>query len=145
MYTIESYYSNCIGDQVIVYKNPEQEYYYGRIVDTSSNLIFIHYEGWPPDQAAWIQYHFVITIDSKKNITAQYGPRGKESKSSWQDYKTFYYSNSGIQSRKNTGLVSDAQMNLHQCPCHSQEIIHPERPDRISSILDSLHSQRLVF
>lgn len=137
---IEMYYSSCVGDQVIVYKQQQQDYYYGRIVDLGPNLIFIHYEGWPPDQASWISYNLV----DPNSVGAKYGPRGKELKASWQDYKTFYYSTSGIESRKNTGLVSDAQMNLHQCPCQSQEVIHPERPDRISYILDSLHSKRYV-
>lgn len=138
----EMHYASCVGDQVIVYKQEQQDYYYGRIVDLAPNLIFIHYEGWPPDQASWISYYLV---DPKREAsTVKYGPRGKESKASWQDYKTFYYSTSGIECRKNTGLVSDARMMLHQCPCHSKEVIHPERPDRISYILDSLHSKRLL-
>ncbi|CAO3618068.1 unnamed protein product [Mucor hiemalis] len=120
----EMYYSSCVGNQVIVYKQQQQDYYYG----------------WPPDQASWISYNLV----DPNSVGAKYGPRGKELKASWQDYKTFYYSTSGVESRKNTGLVSDAQMNLHQCPCQSQEVIHPERPDRISYILDSLHSKRLL-
>ncbi|CAO3641502.1 unnamed protein product [Mucor hiemalis] len=35
-------------------------------------------------------------------------------------------------------------MSLHCCPCHSRETIHPERPDRISSILQAFHSNKLL-
>lgn len=144
-----------VGDQVVAFKQQEREFYYGRIVDIAinSNLIFIHYEGWPPDQATWIESNLILfqppeqqqqqAQQSKKTsaatTSAMYGPKGKESKTSWQDYKTFYYSNT---TKKNTGLVSDAQMNLHECPCQSHKIIHPERPDRISCILDLLYSRR---
>jgi hypothetical protein len=132
-----------VGDQVVAFKQREKEYYYARIVDTAaaanSNLIFVHYEGWPPDQATWINSSFIIQSQVQTAATVLYGPKGKESKISWQDYKTFYYSNT---TKKDTGLVSDTQMNLHECPCKSHKIIHPERPDRISCILDLLHSKR---
>ncbi|KAG0170944.1 Histone deacetylase [Apophysomyces sp. BC1015] len=35
-------------------------------------------------------------------------------------------------------------MGLHTCPCHSRKTIHPERPERIASIFQALHSNRLL-
>lgn len=136
-----AYYAKRVGDQVVAFKRDQEKYFYGRIVDLSPSLIFVHFEGWPPDQADWIEFHNILTCQQINNQIS-YGPKGKESKASWEDYKTFYYSSTGIESRKNTGLVSDAHMSLHDCPCQSQKVIHPERPDRITSIFEALHAKR---
>ncbi|KAF1802100.1 hypothetical protein FB192DRAFT_1376261 [Mucor lusitanicus] len=129
-----------VGDQVIAYKQQQEAYYYARIVDLAPTCILVHYEGWPPDQASWINYNGVVADCD----TVSFGPKGKESKLSWADFKKFYYSAAGVESRKNTGLVSDTQMNLHNCPCESERMIHPERPERLTSIFDSLHAKRLL-
>jgi hypothetical protein len=138
---LEGYYSKRVGDQVVAFKRDQEKYYYGRIVDLSPSLIFVHFEGWPPDQADWIDYNNILTSQQSSNQIT-YGPKGKESKTSWENYKAFYYSSNGIESRKNTGLVSDAHMSLHDCPCQSEKVIHPERPDRITSIFEALHAKR---
>ncbi|GAN10355.1 hypothetical protein MAM1_0346d09894 [Mucor ambiguus] len=140
----ENKYGKCTlmidGDQVIAYKQEQEAYYYARIVDLAPTCILVHYEGWPPDQASWISYNGVVADCD----TVSFGPKGKESKLSWADFKKFYYSVAGVESRKNTGLVTDTQMNLHNCPCESERMIHPERPERLTSIFDSLHAKRLL-
>ncbi|KAI8972642.1 hypothetical protein BDB01DRAFT_809389 [Pilobolus umbonatus] len=136
----ELYYANHVGHQVKAYKEDMDSWYTSRIVDYSPTLVFIHYEGWPPDQADWIPFNYVQLTSQ----TTNYGPSGRESKQSWEDYRTFYYSSSGKQARSHTGLVSDRRMILHTCPCQSREITHPERPDRITSIFKALHSRRLL-
>jgi hypothetical protein len=135
------YYAKRVGDQVVAFKRDQEKYYYGRIVDLGPSLIFVHFEGWPPDQADWINYSNILSSQQNSDQIS-YGPKGKESKASWEDYKTFYYSSTGIKSRQNTGLVSDAHMSLHDCPCQSEKVIHPERPDRITSIFEALHAKR---
>lgn len=127
-----------MGDQVIAFKVEQNEYFYARIVDLAPTCILVHYEGWPPDQASWIDFNGIISDCD----TVSFGPKGKESKLSWADFKKFYYSVAGFESRKNTGLVTDVQMNLHNCPCESERMIHPERPERLTSIFDSLHAKR---
>ncbi|KAL7323845.1 hypothetical protein PS15p_210442 [Mucor circinelloides] len=136
---IDDFYKR-VGDQVIAYKLEQQAYYYARIVDLAPTCILVHYEGWPPDQANWISYNEIVSGCD----TVSFGPKGKESKLSWADFKKFYYSVAGVESRKNTGLVTDTQMNLHNCPCESERMIHPERPERLASIFDSLHAKRLL-
>lgn len=108
--------------------------------DQDESLVFVHYEGWPPDEADWISPTLIRNIHHDKPL--QYGPTGAESESSWTDYAEFYVSEPGEQARHHTGLVQDRRMSLHCCPCHSRETIHPERPDRISSILQAFHNNR---
>ncbi|KAI8889449.1 Arginase/deacetylase [Backusella circina FSU 941] len=137
----ELYYVNRVGDQVVVYKSDQNQYYYGRIVDVNPTCVLIHFEGFTADHADWVPFH---SIHPNGNTIGIYGPHGEESISSWEDYKGFYYSSQGIRARQHTGLVDDRRMLLHSCPCHSVETIHPERPDRIISIFQALHSQRLL-
>ncbi|KAI8638697.1 hypothetical protein BD408DRAFT_446605 [Parasitella parasitica] len=139
-YPLMDDFQKRVGDQVVAYKVEQRAYYYARIVDLAPTYILVHYEGWPPDQASWIDYNGIVPDYD----TVSFGPKGRESKSSWADFKKFYYSPAGFESRKNTGLVSDAQMNLHNCPCESERMIHPERPERLASIFDSLHAKRLL-
>ncbi|GAA5806564.1 hypothetical protein HPULCUR_012102 [Helicostylum pulchrum] len=135
-----------VGDQVeaIKWADDAKEWYCARVVeilnDSDESLVFVHYEGWPPDEADWIS----PTLIRNAQQPLQYGPTGAESESSWNDYAEFYVSESGEQARHHTGLVQDRRMSLHCCPCHSRETIHPERPDRISSILQAFHNNRLL-
>ncbi|CAO3677493.1 hypothetical protein G6F70_000192 [Rhizopus microsporus] len=141
-----------VGDQVeaIKWTNDVKEWYCARVVeilyDTSTAagdaLIFVHYEGWSPDEADWISPTLIRLHNPRTSL--QYGPKGPESDRSWKDYAEFYKSKAGEQARHHTGLVQDRRMSLHCCPCHSRETIHPERPDRISSILQALHANRLL-
>ncbi|KAI9357707.1 hypothetical protein BD770DRAFT_419935 [Pilaira anomala] len=134
------------SDQVeaIKWTDDAKEWYCARVVeilnDHDESLVFVHYEGWPPDEADWISPTLIRNIQHP----LQYGPTGPESESSWNDYAEFYISDSGEQARHHTGLVQDRRMSLHCCPCHSRETIHPERPDRISSILQAFHNNRLL-
>jgi hypothetical protein len=107
-------------------------------------LVFVHYEGWPPEEADWISPTLIRITDNNTSSQQQlqFGPKGAESELSWKDYAEFYTSLSGEQARHHTGLVQDRRMSLHCCPCHSRETIHPERPDRISSILQAFHSNK---
>ncbi|KAG2205836.1 hypothetical protein INT47_004019 [Mucor saturninus] len=137
-----------IGDQIeaIKWTDDAKEWYCARVVeilnDQDESLVFVHYEGWPPDEADWISPTLIRNIHHDKPL--QYGPTGAESESSWTDYAEFYVSEPGEQARHHTGLVQDRRMSLHCCPCHSRETIHPERPDRISSILQAFHNNRLL-
>lgn len=105
-------------------------------------LVFVHYEGWPPDQADWISPTLIRTPKNPEEL--QFGLKGPENERSWTDYADFYMSELGSQARSHTGLVQDRRMSLHCCPCHSRETIHPERPDRISSILQTFHTNRML-
>jgi hypothetical protein len=139
-----------IGDQVeaIKWTDDAKEWYCARVVEIlndtfkDESLIFVHYEGWPPEQADWISPTLIRNIHHNKPL--QFGPAGAENESSWKDYAEFYISKSGEQARHHTGLVQDRRMSLHCCPCLSHETIHPERPDRISSILQTFHTNRYV-
>lgn len=138
-----------IGDQIeaIKWTDDAKEWYCARIVEilndnlNDESLVFVHYEGWPPDEADWIS-PTLIRSTSSSNKPLQFGPTGAESESSWKDYANFYKSKAGEQARHHTGLVQDRRMSLHCCPCHSRETIHPERPDRISSILQAFHTNK---
>ncbi|KAI8393322.1 uncharacterized protein BYT42DRAFT_550653 [Radiomyces spectabilis] len=138
-----------IGDQVEARKEPEEEeetadWYCARIVDIDKEeqpvRFFVHYEGWPPDRADWLTSSMI----AKPSKRLRYGPRGKENEVSWKSYATFHTSKDGVRVQHHTGLVQDQRMSLHSCPCDSRETIHPERPDRIASILQALHNERLL-
>lgn len=144
---IEESQSWRIGDQVeaIKWADDAKEWYCARVVEVSNDshdetLVFVHYEGWPPEEADWISPTLLRTPQKAEGL--QYGPTGAESTRSWDDYVDFYNSKSGEMARQNTGIVQDRRMGLHCCPCHSRETIHPERPDRISSILQTFHTNR---
>ncbi|KAF7723742.1 Histone deacetylase [Apophysomyces ossiformis] len=143
--------SYSVGDQVEAIKITEEskEWYIARVVellrssDESDDrvlLVLVHYEGWPPEQADWVNPSDIrLPISS-----ARYGSAGKESEDSWKGYADFYYSKVGTRIRQHTGLVHDRQMSLHTCPCHSRKTIHPERPERIASIFQALRNNRLL-
>ncbi|KAI8332029.1 hypothetical protein BC941DRAFT_437294 [Chlamydoabsidia padenii] len=187
-----------MGQQIDAWKQDQGDYYRARVVEITSPLIFVHYEGFPPDQADWIDKSNVRTLENSKHTKTQrqriskqdksiplatrregsaidreqqpidedydmngtmdeqnddddrmagggnYGPRGKESQLSWQDYATFYYTQDGAMARQHTGLIQDRRMTYHCCPCHSKDVVHPERPDRLSSILQQLHNDRIL-
>ena len=130
--------------EAIKWTDDAKEWYCARIVeihyDQDESLFFVHYEGWPPEEADWISPTLIRNKNQNKSF--QFGPTGAESELSWKDYAEFYASLSGEQARHHTGLVQDRRMSLHCCPCHSRETVHPERPDRISSILQAFHSNR---
>ncbi|KAG0175111.1 Histone deacetylase 4 [Apophysomyces sp. BC1034] len=142
--------SYITGDQVeaIKWTDDVNEWYCARVVDTLNKttdgepLVFVHYEGWPPDEADWISP--TLVRPRTKHSPLRFGPRGQESDQSWKDYATFCSTQAGLRIRQHTGLVHDRRMVLHCCPCHSRETVHPERPDRIASILQTLHNQRLL-
>ncbi|ORZ23975.1 hypothetical protein BCR42DRAFT_386836 [Absidia repens] len=186
-----------MGMQVDAWKQDLGDFYRARIVEMDDSLIFIHYEGFPPDQADWIHLSDIRRPLANNNISkpnrqhssinaltastkrrrkeslqqiddpnqhqqrqwphlqdekgdgddqggGKYGPKGRESPLSWKDYATFYYTQEGTKARHHTGLVQDRRMALHSCPCHSKEFAHPERPDRLSSILQQLHNERIL-
>ncbi|KAI8379904.1 hypothetical protein EDC96DRAFT_540086 [Choanephora cucurbitarum] len=138
-----------IGEQVeaIKWRDDAKEWYCARVVEILNDindefLIFVHYEGWPPDEADWVSPTLIRSVKSLSRL--QYGPKGPESHQSWKGYADFYESKQGEQARCHTGLVQDRRMSLHCCPCHSRETVHPERPDRIKSILQTFHSNRML-
>ncbi|KAI9019453.1 hypothetical protein CLU79DRAFT_836759 [Phycomyces nitens] len=143
-----TFYHFRAGDQVEALKCSEycKEWYCARVVqvsdDKASPCVFVHYEGWPPDHADWVSLGLVRTHTSRTPL--RFGPLGRESERSWKDYASFYYTNQSISLRQYTGLVQDRRMSLHSCPCHSAETIHPERPDRIASILQAFHAQKML-
>ncbi|KAI8335608.1 hypothetical protein BD560DRAFT_414081 [Blakeslea trispora] len=137
-----------IGEQVeaIKWRDDAKEWYCARIVEILNDindefLLFVHYEGWPPDEADWVSPTLIRSVQSHP---LQYGPKGPESHQSWRGYADFYESKQGEQARCHTALVQDRRMSLHCCPCHSRETVHPERPDRIKSILQTFHSNRML-
>ncbi|RCH93265.1 hypothetical protein CU097_013641 [Rhizopus azygosporus] len=101
-----------VGDQVeaIKWTNDVKEWYCARVVeilyDTTTAagdaLIFVHYEGWSPDEADWISPTLIRLHNSRTSL--QYGPKGPESDRSWKDYAEFYKSKAGEQARHHTGL-----------------------------------------
>ncbi|CEP19924.1 hypothetical protein [Parasitella parasitica] len=138
-----------IGDQVEAIKWTEntREWYGARIIEVERDendemLVFVHYEGWPLEDADWISPTLIRAPKRPKKL--QFGTTGPESAKSWSDYAAFYYSKAGEMARQNTGIVQDRRMSLHCCPCHSMETIHPERPDRIGSILQTFHINRML-
>ncbi|CAO3654502.1 unnamed protein product [Mucor fragilis] len=148
-YSQERSQSWSVGDQVeaIKWADDVKEWYCARIVEMANDhhdetLVFVHYEGWPPEEADWISPTLLRTPQRAQGL--RYGPTGAESDRSWNDYAAFYHSKRGGMARQNTGIVQDRRMGLHCCPCHSRETIHPERPDRISSILQILHTNRML-
>lgn len=145
-----SHYKYKAGDAVEAIKRSTQDdsnemWYCARVVDfhTERNLVFVHYEGWPADHADWIQ-HVNIRPLNNNSTKRHYGPRGKEDDASWKEYGLFYdqHHHQG-NNATTTGLVHDRRMALHTCPCHNK-ITHPERPDRITCIFDTLHQHRLL-
>ncbi|KAL0081559.1 hypothetical protein F4703DRAFT_1776490 [Phycomyces blakesleeanus] len=136
------------GDQVEALKCSDycKEWYCARVVQVSNDktepCVFVHYEGWPPDHADWVGLGLVRTHANRTPL--RFGPLGRESDRSWKDYATFYYTSQNISLRQYTGLVQDRRMALHSCPCHSAVTIHPERPDRIGSILQAFHAQKML-
>ncbi|KAI9277149.1 hypothetical protein BDA99DRAFT_409529, partial [Phascolomyces articulosus] len=118
------------GDAVEAVKltdDAAKQWYCARVVDTEGSLVLVHYEGFPADHADWVSSTLVRHHEPK----LLYGPRGKE------DWKDFVQPENRI-----TGLVHDRRMGLHTCPCSI--ISHPERPERITSIFDALHHQRVL-
>lgn len=107
------------------------------ITENSPSSLFVHYEGWAPEHADW------VSPSSIRQLTARckFGPKGKESNASWEDYRTFYHSQAATAMRHHTGLVQDPRMLRHNCPCHYRKT-HPEHPERIGAILEALHSER---
>ncbi|KAL0096184.1 hypothetical protein J3Q64DRAFT_1706626 [Phycomyces blakesleeanus] len=110
----------------------------------STELVFVHFEGWPPDQADWVKPQEISSPSTKTH----YGPLGKESDESWEEYGDFYYQQSKDKQNANpvrqTGLVQDLRMSFHACPCHERETVHPEQPGRIRSILDAFYTNRML-
>ena len=147
-----------MGDQIEALKwdnDDTREWYCARVVtkdersradesvEADNTAFFVHYEGWTADHADWVDASSIRPLSDKARPHLRYGPRGKESESSWADYRTFYYSKEAISLvRHHTGLVQDQRMAWHDCPCHSREHIHPERPDRINAILKTLYTDR---
>ncbi|GAN01751.1 hypothetical protein MAM1_0011c01186 [Mucor ambiguus] len=138
-----------VGDQVeaIKWADDVKEWYCARIVEIANDhqdetLVFVHYEGWPPEEADWISPTLLRTPQRAESM--RYGPTDAESDRSWNDYVKFYNSKRGEMARQNTGIVQDRRMGLHCCPCHSRETIHPERPDRIGCILQTFHTNRML-
>ncbi|KAK4515026.1 uncharacterized protein ATC70_002635 [Mucor velutinosus] len=138
-----------VGDRVeaIKWADDVKEWYCARIVEITKDhhdetLVFVHYEGWPPEEADWISPTLLRVPQRAESL--RYGPAGAESDRSWRDYVDFYNSKRGGMARQNTGIVQDRRMGLHCCPCHSRETIHPERPDRIGSILQTFHTNRML-
>lgn len=138
-----------MGDRVEALKQMDdgtKEWYCARVVtiqqdeDDDTAWIFVHYEGWDAIHADWVS-HESIRCDGA--VRLQYGPKGKESGASWKDYRTFYNSKEAeMYVKHHTGLVQDPRMLWHTCPCHSKRANHPERPERINSILQALHANR---
>ncbi|KAG2224058.1 hypothetical protein INT45_004939 [Circinella minor] len=136
------------GDAVEAVKltdDAAKQWYCARVVDTDDSLVLVHYEGFPADEADWVSQTLVrprSTLMIKKQrqqkqglISQQpkelYGPRGEED---WKDF---------VQpANRMTGLVHDRRMGLHSCPCST--ISHPERPERITSIFNTLHHHRVL-
>ncbi|KAL9544935.1 hypothetical protein MBANPS3_007383 [Mucor bainieri] len=140
-----------VGDRVeaIKWADDAKEWYCARIVeiakdDQDETLVFVHYEGWPPEEADWISPTLLRVPPQRAARSLRYGPAGAESDRSWKDYVDFHSSERGEVARRNTGIVQDRRMGLHCCPCHSRETIHPERPDRIGSILQTLYTNRML-
>ncbi|KAI8147380.1 hypothetical protein BJV82DRAFT_552135 [Fennellomyces sp. T-0311] len=153
-----------VGDQIeaLKWENDEtRQWYCARVVTevderpradesvdaADGTAFFVHYEGWTADHADWVDASSIRPLPKDREVRQQlrYGPRGKESDSSWADYRTFYYSKEAISLVKHhTGLVQDQRMAWHDCPCHSREHIHPERPERINAILKALYTDRLL-
>ena len=135
------------GDAVEAVKltdDAAKQWYCARVVDTDGSLILVHYEGFPADQADWVSQTLVRPRPAlmmmkkrrqqRRGLLSQppkelYGPRGKE------DWKDFVQPENRM-----TGLVHDRRMGLHTCPCST--ISHPERPERITSIFNTLHHHR---
>lgn len=138
-----------MGDRVEALKQMDdgtKEWYCARVVtiqqedNDDTPWIFVHYEGWDASHADWVN-HESIRCDGTMRL--QYGPKGKESDASWKDYRTFYNSKEAeMYVKHHTGLVQDPRMLWHTCPCHSKRANHPERPERIGSILQALHVNR---
>ncbi|KAI7872323.1 hypothetical protein BDF14DRAFT_1751991 [Spinellus fusiger] len=138
-------FSYQVGDQVEAVKwEEERRLWYGaRIVEiifsrSRHPCFFVHFEGWPVDQADWVDEEDI----QPPHLQMQYGPLGKESHESWKDYSEFH--DDHAKGPCLTGLVHDTRMSLHDCPCHGDRGVHPEQPLRITSILETLHSQRLL-
>ncbi|KAI9033925.1 hypothetical protein CLU79DRAFT_726311 [Phycomyces nitens] len=117
--------------------------YAARVVEViqtkqTTELVFVHFEGWPPDQADWVKPQEI----SKVTARTQYGPLGKESDESWEEYGEFYDQNVNLVHQ--TGLVQDVRMSFHACPCPERETVHPEQPGRIRSILEAFYTNRML-
>ncbi|KAG1436977.1 hypothetical protein G6F56_013321 [Rhizopus delemar] len=82
---LDSMPSYQVGDQVEAIKSGVEEWYCARVVDVmyDKNLVsvFIHYEGWPPDEADWISPDLIRLHLPRTSF--QYGPKGAENKKSY--------------------------------------------------------------
>ncbi|OZJ06281.1 hypothetical protein BZG36_00809 [Bifiguratus adelaidae] len=143
-----------IGEQVECIKPHERgTWFAARIVDVcfpkdeptlSEPLVFVHFEGWPVSHAQWVRLSTIRITDNKFHPFLRYGPSGMEDAQSWANYGMFYQSAQGELVRISTGIVFDRGMLLHQCPCECKEFKHPERPERLTSILNGMHEKKLL-
>lgn len=158
-----------IGDRVECIKSDDRgTWYAARVVDISSHpdpsspgssadpnggspdapssdplpdetFVFVHYEGWPLDHAEWVRPSSIRVCGEGDHQFLRYGALGAEDEKTWRDMGRFYYSPEGRIAQRHTGLAFDKRMLGHACPCRSEKTTHPERPERLSSILVGLH------
>jgi len=120
-----------------------------RIVDfetyppTPESHIFVHYEGFPPDQDEWVPPQLIRCCGAHHPFL-RHGPGGAEQDRSWRDFAAYHQTKEAEKLRNHTALAYDKQMLLHACPCGCENTIHPERPDRLVSIMDSLYRNGLL-
>ncbi|RIB11271.1 hypothetical protein C2G38_121643 [Gigaspora rosea] len=107
--------------------------------------IFIHFEGWGPEQAKMVTPLDILPYFQSAPVSI--GPLGKDDLKSWQEYKCFYQSEEGRLAREHTAIVFDETMLLHECPCKyrdNKSTSHPENPERCIEIMGTFESQGLL-
>ncbi|KAI8577993.1 hypothetical protein K450DRAFT_249410 [Umbelopsis ramanniana AG] len=138
------------GDKIECIKSDEQgTWHVARIVDfetypaSPDSNIFVHYEGFPPEQDEWVPPHLIRCCGAHHPFL-RHGPRGAEQDRSWRDFAAYHQTEEAEKLRTHTAIAYDKQMLLHACPCGCERTIHPERPDRLVSIMDGLYRNGLM-
>ncbi|KAM3583021.1 hypothetical protein VKS41_004777 [Umbelopsis sp. WA50703] len=138
------------GDKIECIKSDEEgTWQVARIVDfetypaTPDSHIFVHYEGFPPSQDEWVPPQLIRCCGAHHQFL-RHGPGGAEQDRSWRDFAAYHQTKEAEKLRNHTALAYDKRMLLHACPCGCEHTIHPERPDRLISIMDGLYRNGLM-
>ncbi|KNC87682.1 hypothetical protein SARC_00190 [Sphaeroforma arctica JP610] len=104
----------------------------------ASQFVLVHFEGWGTEYNEWVKISQLRT----RTADALYGPLGPDSEARWDAIKAASEQRDARSTK--TGITYDTDTLSHACTCSRPDEAHPERPDRIASILKAFDDEKLL-
>eukprot|EP01134_Creolimax_fragrantissima_P001953 CFRG1953T1 len=99
--------------------------------------VLVHFEGWGTEYNEWVRVEQL----RERTDDALYGPTGPDSDPKWDAIRIAGMKRDALP--ESTGIVYDTDTLAHACTCAHPDEAHPERPDRIASILKQFDEEKL--